>query len=216
MNEKNLQPDEMVTYRDIQYRVLENRITPDEKRKSTLVKLNVISFATLGAVFILCTIAIVLLNGNAEGGFTIDGLNFLLSFLLVALVFVAFIVAHEYVHYLTYRFAGGTPKNSLKFGLSLKSGMAYCISLVPNTIKASRLSLMMPFYVLVIPTIIAAILFQSSLLTFMAALFASGSAGDFWYMWSLRKDAKDKYIIEAIPEGSEYEIGYLLLEKIED
>ena len=215
MNELNLQPGDSVEYKNGKYTVVENRIVKGKQKQRKMILINVLAIVIMVLIFVLCATGMATM-GKTDGTFSFGFGEFAYGFLIIAAAFIVFIVAHEYVHYLTYRIAGKSPKDSLKFGVVLKSGMAYCISLVPNTVKASRLSLMMPFYVLVIPIIILAIVLQSVPLTFMAALFASGSAGDFWYMWTLRKDSRDKYIIEAMPEGNGYEIGYLVLEKIED
>ncbi len=95
-------------------------------------------------------------------------------------------------------------------------GMAYCISTVPNTVRTSRISLMMPIYVIIIPMAIISVLTGNKYLAILTAAFFSGSAGDLWYMWTLRKYSKDLYILEEEPVDKEYEIGYYVLEKLDD
>jgi len=214
MKELNLKTGETVNYNDESYRVIENRIVKGKDKNKALIVINVLAFVIIFVVLIIYAIALFIMGVQGQT-FEFGFAKALVQFAILFAGFLVFIIAHEYVHYLTYRYIGKTPKDKLKFGLALKTGMAYCISLVPNSIKASRLSLMMPFYVLVMPLILIAIALQSGFLIFLAALFASGSAGDFWYMWTLRKDAKDKYIIESVPEDGGYDIGYLVLEKID-
>lgn len=214
MNKLNLKSGETIICNNSEYRVIENRIVQGKGKKKALITINVLAFAIIPAVFIIYFIALSII-GIQEQSFEIGIGSALIRLAIFFSSYIAFIVAHEYVHYLTYRYFGKTPKDQLKFGLALKTGMAYCIALTPNTIKSSRLSLMMPFYVLVIPFILVAIVLQSGFLLFLAALFASGSAGDFWYMWTLRNDEEDKYILESVPEDGGYDIGYLVLEKLD-
>lgn len=213
MNEINLKPGQTVSYNNSEYQVIENRILKGKAKNSAMLIMGVVSFLLIPAVMLIYFIVLNVMGVHGQQ-FEFGMTNALVYMVIIIISFVLFIVAHEYVHYLTYRYIGKTEKDKIKFGLALKTGMAYCIALSPNTIKVSRLSLMMPFYVLVIPFIILAVALQSGLLIFIAALFASGSAGDFWYMWTLRKDSKDKYIIESVPQDSEYDIGYIVLEKL--
>lgn len=214
MKELNLNAGDTATYNDTEYKVIENRIVKGKDKNKALIVINVIGVAIIPIVFIIYFMVLSIVDIQ-EQNFEIDLIDTIIRLFVFVASFIAFIIAHEYVHYLTYRFIGKTTKDQLKFGLALKTGMAYCIALSPNTVKSSRLSLMMPFYVLVIPFIILAIALQNGFLIFLAALFASGSAGDFWYMWTLRKDSKDLYIIESVPEDGGYDIGYLVLEKID-
>ena len=214
MVDKNTKIGDIVTYGENQYKVTDNRITKGKDKKKAFIAINVIAILLIPATFILYIVSLIITGINSQS-FEFGISDTLIRFGIFLVSFLVFIVVHEYVHYLTYRYLGKTPKDKLKFGVVLKSGMAYCISLVPNTIKASRLSLMMPFYVLVVPIIIIAIILQNGFLMLLAAMFASGSGGDIWYMWTLRKDSKDKYIIEAMPEGDGYEIGYVVMEKID-
>lgn len=208
----DLKSGDTINYGQHQYRVIENRVTQGKDKQRAFIAINVIAIFIMIVTYLLC-FATLSVMGVAGQGFSFSFLEMLIYFVIFVVIFLIFIVAHEYVHYLAYIFFGGIPKNKLKFGVVLKSGMAYCISLEPNTVRASRLSLMMPLYVLVIPVFIAAILTQNSFLAFLTAMFASGSGGDIWYMWTLRKDNADKYMIETMPADDGYEIGYLLLEK---
>lgn len=213
MNEVNMKKDETVEYGQTQYKVVENKIIQGKTKKQAFVAINVLALVLMGMVFVIYYIAINIMGVNSQSG-EFGLVDMIAYFVGTIAIFLLFICVHELVHYYTYHILGKTPKDKLKFGIVPKMGMAYCIALEPNTLKASRLSLMMPVYLLVVPTIILAIALQSGYVAFLAALFASGSGGDIWYMWTLRKESEDKYIIESMPEGKEYEIGYLVLEKI--
>jgi len=129
--------------------------------------------------------------------------------------FFIFIVIHELLHGLAFMLFNKNKKNELKFGLVLKSGLAYCISTVPVRVGPSRLSLMMPVYVVCIPLYLFAMISGDIWLIVMAVFFLSGSTGDFYYMWKLRSTNKDLYIYEVMPTKTGYEIGYLLYKKID-
>lgn len=109
---------------------------------------------------------------------------------------------------------GKVPKKDIAFGVVLKSGVAYCISKIPVTVKASRLSLMMPVYIICIPLYIIAIIFNNVGLALYTVVLFSGSVGDIYYMWKLRKTDKNLYMFEKMPSKTGYEIGYLLFKKI--
>ena len=213
MTEKNLKTGDAVTYEQDDYIVVENKITKDTEKQRTLIHINVLAISLIVLTYLVYFTAVNIIGVDEK--MSVLSFTQLLIYALAFLIsFIIFIVAHEYVHYLAYRFFGKIPKYKLKFGLVLKSGMAYCIALEPVTIKASRLSLMMPIYLLVIPSLIAAIVLQNGFIVFLTAMFASGSGGDLWYIWTLRKYSADKYIIEAMPDKSGYEIGYLVLDLV--
>ena len=215
MQELSAKTGDILEYDGEHYRVMENRIKRGEEKRKAVINLNIIAIPTIAIVYFGCLFILLIINDGSTEPTNYTSSGFFLNFIIAIVSFLVYIIVHEYTHYLAYRIFGKTKKKNLKFGFVLKSAMAYCIAITPNTVKASRLSLMMPIYALIIPLIIIALIFQSTFLILLASIFASGSCGDIWYMWTLRKDAKDKYIIEAMPASDGYEIGYLVLEKIE-
>lgn len=213
MNEKNMKPGDKTTYFDKEYVVEENKITVDKNKSKILLTINLLSVFITAAFFIIYIIIINLI-GPAQNMVSFSFLKLLFYMVFFFAAFAIFIAAHEYVHYLAYRVFGKVKKQNFKFGLVLKSGMAYCISLQPSTVKVSRISLMMPLYVLVIPLFIISVVLKNNFIAFLTAMFAGGSAGDLWYIWTLRKYPKDKYIIESVPSSSGYEIGYLVMDLV--
>lgn len=214
MNETTLQQNDTVTYFNKEYTVVKNEIAKGKEKKKVLISINLISILLMIFTFIIYFTSLNLLGVEKQESI-IKFPQLLVYIVGFIACYIAFVVLHEYVHYLTYRIFGNVKKENLKFGLVIKSGMAYCISLEPNTVWASRLSLIMPVYILVVPMIVLSIVFQSGFAAFMCALFAGGSAGDLWYIWKMRKYPKDKYIIEAMPADYGYELGYVVLDKKE-
>ncbi|MBN2879160.1 MAG: DUF3267 domain-containing protein [Clostridia bacterium] len=204
---------DIIEYGQNRFTVLENRIAAGKEKANKIILINAVAILLIILVYALYIPFRVMMGTPAEE-FSFGAKDFLIYLAAFFASFIVFVVAHEYVHYLSYRIWGKVPKEKLKFGLVVKSGMAYCISLEPTTVKESRTSLMMPIYVLVLPVMALAFALQNGFLVFLSAMFFSGSAGDLWYMWTMRKDGRDKYVIENMPKNGEYELGYLLLEKI--
>ena len=196
------------------YEVVEDNIIPEKKKKSFILLLNlevILFIIVLGvlSLFIFGTEFSVDIDNTTDIYIAYAGLaGVLFSFLL-------YVVIHELLHGWAFKLFNKNSKQQLKFGIIFKSGMAYCISTIPVKVDAARLSLMMPIYVICLPMYIIAIITQTSWLGYVAVLFASGSVGDFYYMWKLRKTSKDLYMYEEMPTKSGYEVGYVLYKKIE-
>lgn len=194
---------ETYTFMDEEYILKEDVIVPEKDKQPFLLKLSV------AAIVFIVVFGIPTWFVTVEDVTTFDVLDafwYLLSFFV-------FIVVHELLHGIT--FAVGTKKGfkSIKFGVVLRSGVAYCISLVPVKVSRARLSLMMPIYLVCLPLYIYGVVVSDELIAILAVLFASGSVGDFYYMWKLRHTNKDLYMYEEMPTKTGYEIGYLLFEK---
>ncbi len=134
--------------------------------------------------------------------------------ILAIVLFTLYVVVHEWIHGVAFRLFNKNTKEQVKFGVSFKSALAYCISTIPVQVPAARLSLMMPVYVVCLPLFTIAFITNSVWLALLASYYISGSVGDFYYMWKLRKSTKNQYMYELMPTRSGYEIGYLLFEKI--
>ena len=186
------------------YEVIENNIIPKKGKKKFMIKLNVYTLL----LFAVGTALIVILFPRP-----IEANMVLLAILCFG--FLPFIVIHELLHGFAFILFNKGTWNDLKFGLVLKSGVAYCISLIPVKVHAARLSLMMPLYAFCFPMIIIGIVTSNFALTLFGFLYATGSTGDIYYMWKLRKSPKESYMFEEMPTKSGYEIGYLLYKKLD-
>lgn len=204
-----LQVSQKKVFKQQEYEVIENLIVRDEDKIKMLKRINILSIIILFGTVIIGGFTIALLHSDVMFEFE------LLHILLFFAAFVAFIFVHEAVHGLAYKLAGNISWKDLSYGAVVKSGMAYCIAGVPVSVKASRISLWAPFVVLCLPVIIYSIIAGDMGLLFAGALFASGSSGDFWYLWKLRKKSKDLYMIEEKPEAGYYQLGFYLLKLVE-
>ena len=191
-----------------EYKLVEDVIVKEKDKKSLIIKLNVYALIIVG-IGVVLTLVLFSIIGITKFTFNPLGTGlFLVSFLV-------FIVVHELLHGLSFILFNRSKLSDVKFGIVLKSGMAYCISTVPVKVDAARLSLMMPVYVVCIPLYIVGVVIGNMYLCLLAILFFSGSAGDLYYMWKLRNTNKNHYMFEKMPTKSGYEVGYLLYEKLE-
>ena len=191
------------------FELIENEIIPEKEKKSFLIKLNVYTLLFMVLFLGVSIGAYLLIHDVYIFGFGIMGpILFLLGFII-------FIVLHELFHGLAFIIFNKNKWEDLKFGIVLKSGLAYCISTVPVRVGPARLSLMMPVYAICLPLYIIAMISGDIWLIVMAVFFLSGSTGDFYYMWRLRNTSKNLYMYEEMPTTSGYEIGYLLYKKID-
>lgn len=194
-------------FNDIEYELVEDNIVKESKKKSFMIWLNI-----AGLIMTAFLVVIHLILFPIEINIEID--NVLLVWFLAILAFLVYIVIHELLHGFAFLVFGKIGKGNLKFGMVLKSGAAYCISKIPVKVNASRISLMMPVYVVCIPLYIVSILIDSSWLGIYALFLFSGSIGDLYYMFKLRKTSKDLYMYEEMPTKTGYEMGYLLFKKL--
>lgn len=192
------------------YEEVDKTIIPDNKKNSFIIKLNIY------AILLVVVLVIPTFTIFQPLSFEIDGIEFIIMFFVFMLSFLIFIVVHELLHGISYIIFGKVKWKELKFGIVLKSGMAYCISTVPVKIRASRISLMMPVYAVCIPVYVIGILVDSFGVSVLAIMFLSGSVADFYYIWMSRKVNKELYMFEEMPSVSGYEIGYILYKKISD
>ena len=198
---------DIFTFNEVNYELLENNIIPRKKKTKFLIYMNLSAWLVIATGLIISML--VFKSGSFE--FSLKSL-LILSVYLIG--FLLFAVIHELLHGGAFMLFGKVPKKDIAFGVVLKSGVAYCISKIPVTVRASRLSLMMPIYVICIPLYILAIIYNNFGLGIYAIILFSGSVGDIYYMWKLRNTDKNLYMFENMPNKSGYEIGYLLFKKL--
>lgn len=187
------------------YLLVEDRILKNKEKNPFLIKLNIAAILFIVAgVFITLT----LFPRNVTVEFQLGWM------LLYAFILLIFVVVHELLHGISFVLFSKNKWNTMKFGVSVKSGVAYCISLVPVRIPRARLSLMMPLYAVCLPVYIYAIITGDFALAILGVFLASGSVGDIYYMWQLRNVPKTLYMYEELPTKTGYEIGFYLFEKL--
>lgn len=200
------QVGDIYTFKNVNYELLENNIIPKRNRTKFMIWLNI---SALVLIFVGVGIHLAIFS---SASFKISTSSLFVLAIYIAGYFV-FVVVHELLHGIAFRFFGKISKEDIVFGVKLKSGVAYCVSKIPVSVYASRLSLMMPVYVICLPLYVLSFILGDVWLGMYAILLFSGSVGDIYYMWKLRKEDKDYYMYETMPTESGYEIGYLLFKK---
>ncbi len=191
------------TFDNGNYELIEDKIIPEQYKRKFIIKLNV--YALIFTVVAIFIVMIIMGSGSFNS----------IEVLVLMLGYFVFIVVHELLHGMSFVLDKNVTWSNIKFGLVLKSGMAYCISQVPVKVRISRLSLMMPVYIFCLPMIVVGIILNNAAIGIFGVIYLSGSIGDFYYMWKLRKTSKDLYMFEEMPSKSGYEVGYLLYKKVD-
>jgi len=125
---------------------------------------------------------------------------FLQNFSISLIVFIIGLILHELIHGLFYLIFTKNKFKSIKFGLKLKYGAAYCLCTELLKVKYSIISTIMPAIILgFIPGIIAVITGNLFLLIF-AIVFISAGAGDFLIVMKLFKEDKENYVLDVLGE----------------
>jgi hypothetical protein len=203
------QVGDIYTFKEVNYELLENSIVP---RKKNTKFMGMLVISSLLLIFVGVGIHLAIFS-SGRGSFEIS-VSSLIVFAIYIVGYFLFIIVHELLHGVSFRIFGKVSKEDIVFGVILKSGLAYCVSKIPVTVYASRLSLMMPVYVICLPLYILSIILGDVWMGIYAILLFSGSVGDIYYLWKLRKKDKDYYMYETMPTKSRYEIGYLLFKKL--
>ena len=202
------------TFENIEYRLVEDHIVKPKDKRKLILWLNLWAFVLffIGVVFVFLVIP-----GSVSVDLTTieSAMSFFVWAFVAVISFVVYVVVHEWLHGIAFRIFNGNKKEQIKFGIVWQSAMAYCISTIPVKVRAGRLSLMMPVYVVCIPVFIIGLVTQNIWLGLLSIYYFSGSAGDLYYMWKLRKTKGDYFMYEKMPTRTGYEVGYLLYEKKE-
>ena len=155
-----------------------------------------------------------LFNGNQAGYIELSINNIILYSLIVMLSIIMFILFHEYLHGIGFRIDREVIKKDIKFGFSKKLMAPYCVCKKPNKITSTRISLMLPIFVICFPMFIAGLIIDNVGLLFFASFCLSGSSGDIYYLWKLRKEQKDHYMFEA-SVYNENLLGFHVFKKVD-
>ena len=206
MSEEN-HDGRLMEFGGVKYELVEDLTVKQKDKLKVLVWMNILMFVGLVAIVVAGVFFIRLINHSAALGFG------LVSLLLILASFAAYIFIHEFIHGLVFRLVGRIAWKDISYGAAIKSGMAYCISDVPVNLRASRISLIAPFIIVCVPLIVCSIAIGSLPMLLAGALFTTGSAGDFWYLWILRKKPADMFMLEEKPKDKEYTLGCYVLKQ---
>jgi hypothetical protein len=113
-------------------------------------------------------------------------------------VVLVLIVAHEAVHAIGWKFAGGLPWSKFKFGIVWKALAPYCHATVPMNVNAYRIGAVMPLIVTGIVPLVLAYIAGDAGWTFISAVMISAAVGDIYVLWTLR-DMPSNALIQDHP-----------------
>lgn len=195
---------ETYTFQDQQYKLIATDMVANKDKRSFLLKM---SGAAIGFTIVASVLTIFFFPNGVTVTFRI------LPTIILLIAYILYIPIHELLHGITFVLGTKHSWKELKFGLVLSNGLAYCIPLVPETIRRVRWSLMMPLYVVCIPLYIYAVMTEQFGLAVYAVFLAAGSVGDIVYLWKLRRFKANQYMMEELPTRHGYEIGFHIYEK---
>lgn len=110
-------------------------------------------------------------------------------------LFILFIIFHEAVHAIAWKYASGLAWSDFKFGVQWKTFTPYCHAKEPMPIRAYRIGAVAPGIVTGLLPYIVALIIGSPGLLFVAAALISGAAGDAYILWLLR-DVPDDALVK--------------------
>jgi len=105
--------------------------------------------------------------------------TFLFDILIFTVAYLALIVLHEICHLIGFMMFGRVKRDTLKYGLNLKMGVAYATTteLLPNTVM--RKALLLPFWVTGVVPALLGFWLESPMLVLLGAWLIAGAVGDF-------------------------------------
>jgi hypothetical protein len=122
------------------------------------------------------------------------------NILIIIVPLITGIILHELIHGFFYALFAKNKFKSIKFGIKLKYGVAYCICTELIKVKYSIIVLIMPAIILgFIPSIFSLVLGNLFLLIF-GIIFIAGSSGDFFIILKLMKENGEDYISDTLGE----------------
>lgn len=119
--------------------------------------------------------------------------SFLLM-LVMAVLYIIFIVLHEVFHLIGFMIFGGAKFKELDYGINLKLGIAYATTIKPMTNSAMKKALLLPFWTTGILPTVAGLYIGSFTLMITGALLIAGAVGDFAMYKELRPFPNDALI----------------------
>jgi hypothetical protein len=133
------------------------------------------------------------------------------SALIIILVLIFGIIAHELIHGIVWAKFTKNGFKSIKFGIIWKMITPYCHSKEPLKVQQYTLGAIMPAIILgFIPVILSIVVGNIALLAF-GIIFILSASGDFYVIYTLRNEKKDT-LIEDHPS----EVGYYVYRLIEE
>lgn len=107
------------------------------------------------------------------------------KFIVLLIVMIAFFVIHELVHAAFFLAACEGGSKSIVFGVKQLTPFCHCEELL--TLRAYRRSCLAPLWAVCLPLAIFSFFVPEPLVFLLTLTMISGSGGDLWIVWALRK-----------------------------
>lgn len=106
------------------------------------------------------------------------------------------VVAHEFIHAIGWKYAGGLTFRDFKIGLMWKTLSPYCHATKPMSIRAYRFGAILPCITLGIIPVATATLIGNGYIAILGGILTAGAVGDIYVLWLLRHIPATKYVID--------------------
>jgi hypothetical protein len=119
---------------------------------------------------------------------------------IIIIPLVIGVILHELIHGFFYALFAKNKFKSIKLGIKLKYGVAYCICTELIKVKCSIIVLIMPAIILGFIPIFFSLVLGNLFLLIFGIIFIAGSSGDFLIVLKLMKENGENYILDTLGE----------------
>lgn len=165
----------------------------DKKVKTYIVEYNMVYIMILSVVLLIIPVLMTWAYyrfTSASFDFNLDNLSGFVSYTLLFVLMILWMVLHEIIHGIAYQ-VNGAKKENITFGVALEKGIFYCKCGEFINKKNIIISLLSPFILIGVITLIIGYLINSFTLIFLSIVNISGAAGDLAMFGFFIKQDKD-------------------------
>ena len=165
----------------------------DKKVKTYIVEYNMVYIMILSIVLLIIPVLMTWAYfkfTSASFDFNFDNLSGFVSYTLLFVLMILWMVLHEIIHGIAYQ-VNGAKKENITFGVALEKGIFYCKCGEFINKKNIIISLLSPFILIGVITLIIGYLINSFTLIFLSIVNISGAAGDLAMFGFFIKQDKD-------------------------
>ena len=165
----------------------------DKKVKTYIVEYNMVYIMILSVVLLIIPVLMTWAYfkfTSASFDFNFDNLSGFVSYTLLFVLMILWMVLHEIIHGIAYQ-VNGAKKENITFGVALEKGIFYCKCGEFINKKNIIISLLSPFILIGVITLIIGYLINSFTLIFLSIVNISGAAGDLAMFGFFIKQDKD-------------------------
>lgn len=148
-----------------------------DKRKTVVAismnKVNILVLITSLGMLAVVPFLHVLLYGDASLTVTLSGFSLFVAAMII------FVVLHEAIHLIGFRYIGGVPKQELNWGFNWKMMVAYAHAKKPITVKQMKKVLLLPFVPTGLLPLMIGIAINNLPLSILGVILTAGCIGDF-------------------------------------